>query len=334
MRLDEIALVWGENQSPPNAMAKGPSVSVSLWSEVLGIPWRRWVPGSMPDLGGIKVAFVNLFHTPDSLHITEIKAKYPGIKVVGMVDPSLDLVLSHTDWMNIYTQLSRVDMIGGRTWADARVYGILLNKATTYLPSPIGPTEWFLPYRDTPTQNYIVTLDHAFAPLSTAPNVALCAALQRVTGLPVHYVSVREHTLEYISQANMKSVCYGHVPFEQMVSLTANAALCVDMYMSHSYGRQQVLCGMVGTPVLGSDWCLEAPGEHVDPTDIDKGVLKGLELLRNPYSNIEHAYRMVEKFTYRASLSRITQVIEELTGENFLPPLRDPEHRIIQASSV
>ena len=294
----------------------GPSVGVGLWSEVLGVPWDRWIPGNMPNYSDVNVAFVNIFHTPDSLHVTEIRQKYPSIKIVGMVDAPPELVMSHPEWSNIYRQLARCDAIGGRTGADCDYYGMLLHKPTFYLPSPIGPSEYFYEFREKPREPFIVTLDHSFNGNVNGPNIALVAALARHTNYPIHYVSARDWTPTYTTLAGVSPIFYGALPFTQMVELSARASLCVDLYTSHSYGRQQVVCGLIGTPILASSYCLEAPGMKIDPYNLGAGLIMSDMLLHDALTRkheINRAYTVASEFEYPASKNRIEQVIKDLT---------------------
>lgn len=261
MTYSDVVLIWGENESTGPAPA--PTVSVSAWSDVTGLAWTRWDTGDIrntPDnVRTAKVAIVNLFHTPDSIHIQQIKQVNPQCFVIACPDACIDLVLANPNWMNVHKQMALADMIGGRTTTDCNVYGTFFNKPTTYFPSPIGPTEWFVPFRDLPKEDYIITLDHSFGQPNTYLNVAVCAAVQRETGCRIVYASERAWTPQYAEIAGLKAEFVGHVPFADFVSLTARAKLCIDIYAAHSYGRQQVLCAMVGTPCVGSNYCKDAP---------------------------------------------------------------------------
>ena len=322
LNFNDIALVWGENESTNNP-AKSPSVSVSLWSEIIGSEWNRWDTSdicNVPDtVRTCKVALVNLFHTADSIHIEQIRQVNLSCYILACPDPSLDLVLSNPSWMNMYKQMQLADAVGGRTHADCDVYGTLLNKPTYYFPSPIGLTEWFLPYRELPKSDYLLTLDHAFAPANTVCNVAAVAAIQRKTGLRVLYAAEREWTKEYAQLAELECEWLGCVPFTEMVDLTARAKLCVDIYSSHSYGRQQVVCGMVGTPIIASEWCEDAPGYHVNPFHPEREMNYALNYLNDPvnYQDArEQGYRWVDNaFSFDASDARLRMLLRQIEAE-------------------
>ena len=260
MDLSDVIFVWGTMLG--GEPAAPPTVSVSAWPHLFNKQWLRWDvfswlwPSRSIEADAIRsarVAFVNLFHTLNSLHVQRIKEMNPSCYVIVMPDASLDMVLSHPEWMNMHRQMSLADAIGGRTYADCEVYGTLLNKPSFYLPSPIGPTEWFAPYRELPKGDYILSLDHQFAPNNTYCNVAALAAIQRETGMRIIYAAQRDQTVEYAKLARLNVEFLGHVGFKDFVALTAQARLCVDMYPSASYGRQQVLCAMVGTPCISSN---------------------------------------------------------------------------------
>lgn len=250
-----LAFVWGENESS-GELPRSPSVGVALWPEVLGCDVLRWRPDEMPDVSKYSVFLVNIFHTADSTHIEQIRQRHPEAKITGMVDPPIDMVLEYGGaWMNIWRQLSMADVIGGRTAYDNQVYGALLGKPTVHLPSPIGKTEDYLPLRDLPKEDYIVTQDHGWGSAETAQNVAALALIQRATGLRVIYAAAHEYTKEYANLAGLRAEFYEtRLPFWEFVTMTAKARLCVDMYARHSFGRHTAVCAMVGTPLVGSAW--------------------------------------------------------------------------------
>lgn len=317
MTLEGVVFIWGENENPASP-APPPTVSVSAWPFLFDQPWLRWRPfaDAVPDAArNANVAFVNLFHTSDSRHIEELKQVNPGCYCVAMPDPSLDMVLAHPDWVNMHYQMALADAIGGRTQADCRVYGTLLNKPVYYLPSPIGPTEWFAQFRGLPKGDYLLTLDHAFAPANTYYNVAAVAAIQRETGIRVLYAAERPWTHEYARLAGLKCEFLGRVPFQEFVDLTARARLCVDMYASHSYGRQQVLCGMVGTHCTGSEWCENAPGWSINPTNPYAAVSRAQALLdQHPRAQLE--IQLTEnRYGFEISRIRLEAILKAAEAE-------------------
>lgn len=265
--MNNLVLVWAESKSNPGP-ANPPTISVSAWAAALGLPWQRWntkyidtMPTSVREA---RVAIVNVFHTDDSLHVQQIKSVNPDCYVVACPDASLDMVLMHPEWPHFWQQLAAADAIGGRTHTDCTFYGNMLQKPAFWLPTCIGPTGWFEPYRDLPRGDYVLSLDHGFAPPNTAANVTALAHLQRQTGCKVVYVAERNWTPRYAQLAGLVADFRGHVDFTDMVDLTARASLCVDMYASHAIGRQAILCAMVGTPCVTSDWC-----EKIDLLGID-----------------------------------------------------------------
>lgn len=319
MNLADIVWIWGENVSLPSGPAPPPTVSVSAWPFLFGQQWTRWTPfvDAVPTTARYaKIAFVNLFHTADSRHIEQLKQVNPACYVVAMPDPTLDLVLNRPDWLNMYQQMALADAIGGRTHADCRVYGTLLNKPTYWIPSPIGPTEFFAPYRDLPKGDYLLTLDHQFAPANTVCNVAATAAIQRQTGLRVLYAAERDWTPDYARLAGLDCEFLGHVEWREFIDLTARARICVDLYTSHSYGRQQVLCAMVGTPIVGSLWCEDAPGWSVNPFKLEDALDAATSILGYSsyyYQNQSRNMADVERrFGFEASKERINKLVYEI----------------------
>lgn len=328
MNLDNVIFVWGESQNPASP-APPPTVSVSAWPFLFDKTWLRWNTfyGGSPTLEfappevikNASVAFVNLFWTADSIHISQIRAVNPDCYIVAMPDMVLDMVLTNPGWTNVWEQMAQADMIGGRTHADCDVYGTLLNKPTCYFPSPIGPTEFFLPYRDLPKEDYLLTLDHAFSPANTACNVAAVAAIQRETGIRVIYAAARDHTRHLADLAGLKAEWPGHVNWFEFVEMTAKARLCVDMYASHSYGRQQVLSAMVNTPCIGSNWCSDAPSVTVDPFDPREVVEWVKELFANEHGAklvCQKQMALVERnFSFTASRARLLHLLERIENE-------------------
>ncbi len=321
MNFNDVVLVWGESES--GGPAPAPTVSVSAWADVTGIAWTRWNTSdtrNIPDnVRTAKVAIVNLFHTPDSIHISQIKQVNPSCFVIACPDPVIDFVLANPNWMNMHHQMKIADMIGGRTTVDCSVYGTFFDKRTTYFPSPIGPTEWFSPFRDLPKEDYVLTLDHSFAPPNTYLNVAVVAAVQRETGCRVIYAAERDWTKRYAEIAGLKAEFVGHVRFAEFVEMTAKARLCIDMYAGHSYGRQYALASMVGTPCVGSSWCIDAPrGSYyfTDPfTPQDAALLAVDELELSEYRTARHTELIKDveaRFGFAASRERFESLLTEI----------------------
>jgi hypothetical protein len=310
----DIALVWGEslNPSPP---AEPPGISFSLWSAVLRKPWLKWRPGEMPDLSAYKVFLINLFQTGDSTHAEQIRAQYPGAYIIISPDPSLDLVLMHTDWMNMYRQMAAADLIACRTHAECDFYGKLLNKPTAYLASPIGPENWFEPLRELDKDDYVLSLDHAFAPPNTVWNVSVLAMLQHETGCRILYATERDWTRQYAEFAGLKAEFLGQVSFQAFAEMTARAKVVVDMYASHAIGRQAILSAMVGTPVISSDWCGDAPGIQVKPYQIKPALTMYNHLLENEkfYSSVVSGqYRRLEYFLFDTCRRRFENILSQI----------------------
>ena len=89
--------------------------------------------------------------------------------------------------------------------------------------------------------------------------------------------------------------------------------MCVDMYASHSYGRQQVLCAMVGTPCVGSKWCADAPGRKIDPVDPEAAAAEAKDFLDDGYlceTTISTGFMYVERdYSFAASQRRIESIL-------------------------
>jgi hypothetical protein len=316
MNLDNVIFVWGENVNPAPP-APPPTVSVSAWPFLFGKTWLKWdtLADAPPASYTAEVAFVNLFHTSDSTHIEQIKRLNPHCTVVAMPDPCLDLVLSHPDWGPMWEQMALADLIGGRTHADCAVYGTLLGKGTVYLPSPIGPDEFFIPYRNLPRDDYLLTLDHPMQPGMVAQNVAALAAIQRQTGIRVLYAAARDHTRHLARLASLTATFMGNVGWLDFVDLTARARLCVDVYARHSYGRQAVLSAMVGTPFVGSDYCKDAPGEMANPFDPLAIASEACSYLSLGPSRVETQYNyahVAREFSFTASRARLLQILDRI----------------------
>lgn len=266
--LNDVIFAWGESVNP-NPPAGLPTISVSAWPHLFNQTWLRWDTSSINNVPEAvrtaKVAFVNLFHTPDSIHVQQIKQVNPNCYVLAMPDAPLEHVLGESAWRGTHRQMVLADAIAPRTQADCDVYGTLFNKPTYWLPSPIGPTEFFAPYRDLPKEDYILTLDHALSLPNTYCNVAAVAAVQRATGMRVVYAAERDTTRQYAALARLNCEFKGYVPWKEFIELTARAKICIDIYAAHSYGRQNVMCAMVGTPCVGSDWTMGCGHPQVDP---------------------------------------------------------------------
>jgi hypothetical protein len=310
-----VAFAWGTAQG--GTPAGPPSVSVSLWPHVLGIPMLRWgSPEDQPDLTPYDVFMVNLFPTSDGTHIEQIRRACPDATIIAMPDPSLDLVLMNMEWFPMIQQMALADIIGGRTQHDCQVYGALLNKPTFCLPSPIGPTEYYEPFRDLTKDDYILTLDHPMQPDMVAHNVAALAALQRENGCRVIYAAARVRTQHYAWLAGLKAEFLGHVPFMDFIEMTARARLCVDLYARHSYHRQAALCAMVGTPCVGSTWCSDFGQVQVDPFDTQTAVRAALNLLAHTelYETVRRrGFAAIEAgYSFEASRRRVQTLLDQI----------------------
>jgi hypothetical protein len=315
MTFERIAFVWGENVSGDGPLTGSPSVSVALWPEVLGCASLRWAEGQMPDISGFDVFLVNLFHTPDSTHIAQIRKARPDAVIVAMPDPSLDLVLMHPEWMPMLEQMALADWIGGRTQYDCEVYGALLKTPSVWLPSPIGPTEWYEPFRELDKEDYIVALDHPMDPYASAHNVAALADIQRENGMRVLYASARDATKQYARLAGLEAEWFDWVPFADFVAMTARARLSVDLYARHSYHRHAVMCAMVGTPCVTSSWSgIELEHTTVEsPFYSDDAVVTALNLLAYHNYVPESGWVLVEQeFGFEASRERVSRLVPEL----------------------
>ena len=315
-----VAFVWGTAQG--GTPAGPPSVSVSLWPHVLDCPLLRWGTNdaALPcplDLSPYDVFLVNLFMTGDAHHIEQIRRARPDATIIAMPDPSLDLVLAHPDWMPLLRQMQQADVIAGRTVHDYEVYRALFaGKSCAYLPSPIGPTEYYMQWRDYQNEDYIVTQDHPLTPGAEAQNVAALALIQKATGMKVVYAAARNHTREYAEMAGLEAEWHGHINFFEFVELTARARLCVDIYARHSYHRQGVLCAMVGTPCVGSTWCGVTGHPQVNPMHPAQAEREALALLndRRYYERVrQQGFRVVEaNYTFDACRERLARVIDSI----------------------
>lgn len=305
---ENVAFVWGENVSD-GPLTASPSVTVALWPEVLGCASLRWREGQMPDISRFDVFLVNLFHTADSTHIRQIREAKPDAVIVAMPDPSIDLVLLHPQYMPMLEQMALADWIGGRTEYDCQVYGTLLQKPSVWLPSPIGPTEWFAQFRELPKEEYIVALDHPMEPYASAHNVAALADVQRATGLRVIYAAAREATKQYARLAGLEAEWHGHISFPDFVEMTARARLCIDLYLRHSYHRHAVMCAMVGTPCAGSQLSEYLDFPPVPPLKVDWAVALSLQILGDQecYEGVRHSgFRTMERlYAFDASRRRM-----------------------------
>jgi hypothetical protein len=161
----------------------------------------------------------------------------------------------------------------------------------------------------------LLTLDHAFTPKNTYCNVAAVTAIQRETGIRVLYAAERDWTPSYAELAGLKCEFLGRVEFRAFVALTARARLCVDMYAAHSFGRQQALSAMVGTPIIGSSWCGDAPGALFSPFMPSDAVDEAITLLRNEGSyDHERTFQFYEvaQFSFDASKARLEEIISQI----------------------
>lgn len=324
---ERVAFVWTENQSA--ALAGPPSISASLWPHVLDCDLLRWKPGEMPDISRYDLFLVNLFHVPEATHIQQIKAARPDAVVVVMPDPPVDMVLENPSWLPMWEQMAQADIIGGRTPYDNAVYGTFFNKPTVWMPSPAGPTEYFAAYRNIEKEDYIITLDHGWGSLMTGQNVATLAAIQRETGMRVIYAKPHPHTKRLAELAGLQAEFREpHIPWMEMIEVTARARLCVDLYARHSYGRQGVLCAMVGTPMIGSMWTNNTGQMVYFPLAPDR-VVRAVEYSVNAEHYETLRQRGFDYFSERYSFEAARGRVREL-----LSPTPDPSPITIGEGNV
>jgi hypothetical protein len=269
----------------------------------------------MPDISGYDLFLVNVFHTRESTQVQQIKKKRPEAVVVAMADPPVDMVLERPDWLGMWAELNAADIIGGRTEHDCSVYGAFFDKQTVWMPSPAGPLDYFLPFRDVEKEDYIITLDR-WGSHTTGQNVAALAAIQRATGLRVVYARPHKHTKVLAELAGLKAEWREpNIPWLEMIEVTARARLCVDLYARHSYGRQGVLCALVGTPCVGSAWTNDAGQVPIEPLYPLDAVREVLRLLDDPDSypiRRQIGFNMVNTlYTFEAARQNVRSLLWE-----------------------
>jgi hypothetical protein len=310
----KVAYVWGG--SPDAVLPGSPSVTVNLWPLALDCAVLKWDTASgVPDNArNYDVFLVNMF--PHRPHVSELRKAHPSAFIVAMPDPSLEIVLSNPSHTSMIEEMSHADMIGGRTPYDCNVYGALLNKPTFWLPSPIGRTEDFLPYRDTPKEDYILSLDHPLDPYMAGQNVAALAAIQRETGMRVVYAWTRPTTPVLAQFAGLQAEFLPRVEWHDFLNLTAKARLCVDMYARHTYGRHAALCAMVGTPCITSSWVSVTGHTQIHPFNTEYVRRATVRLLSSGmYARARRSgFEKVEFYGFDASRERAQLLLKRING--------------------
>lgn len=316
MSFDRVAFVWGTAQG--GEPAHPPSVSVSLWRDALDVPLLRWGdPADCPDLTPFDIFLVNVFPTSDGTHIEQIRAKRPDAKIIAMVDPTIDLILMNEHTIPMLRQLALADCIGGRTPADCQVYGSVFKQSAEWLPSPIGPTEFYLPYREViKKQHQILALDHPMNPHQSLQSIAALTLIQHESDYEIVYAAAREITKQYAQIAGLRVEFREHVPFPEFVQLTAESKMCIDPYARTAYHRHAALCAMVGTPCITSQWTTDFGHPKVESPYSIYQICEEAEKLAidDGWYNLVRAqgFYKVRQFDFEHSRDRMEQVINNL----------------------
>lgn len=304
----EVAFV---NKGAPDIRVTERIIGVGAWSNALQCDRVKWEQKPPPEVRDYKLFLVNLF--PQSQHISHIRTLNSDAVIVAMPDPHLERALRDGN-LTMLEEMQKADIIGGRTNADCQVYGHLLNKPATLMPSPID-VEALKPLRNTPKEDFILTVDHRAEPNLTAQNVAAVAAVQRELGLRVIYCKPMGNTLELAKLAGLEADFRTKVPFSEFVHLIARAKFGIDMYAAHAQHRHGQAHAAIGTPLITSTWVNYSGALCAPPFDI--GVILGqVGRIERDYMAIRGAaMNKVEGFSFEASRSRVRAL---LNGEAYL----------------
>jgi len=313
----DVAFIAANYPNQPVPTPSGAGCTVSLWSHILGKPAYNWDTSdidNMPDLSTYRTFLVNLYAVPESRHIEQLRARYPAATVIAMPDPSLDLMLLQQEWRPLFAQLAQAHYIAGRTDHDRQVYASLLNIPSFTLPSPVGPSNVLLPYRNVEKENYVLAIDHAFTPLMQGHNYAALAQLQRRTGCRVKlYVRNAKKARYWCDLSGLDAEIHRNIPMPAFLSIIARARITVDLYARHSFHRHAVLSAYLGTPVVTSAWTHDFGYGVNSAFDVEHAVVEAEALLTDAdyYIDARH-YQTNEAAYYNFTNSR-HRLIDRLT---------------------
>jgi hypothetical protein len=307
----EVAFV---NKGAPDIRVTDRIIGVGAWSNALQCDRLKWEQEPLPEVRNYKLFLVNLF--PQSQHISHIRTLNPDAVIVAMPDPHLERSLRDGN-LTMLEEMQKADIIGGRTREGCMVYGYLLNKPAVWMPSPID-VDFFVPLRDTPKEDFILTVDHRAEPNLTAQNVAAVAAVQRRYGLKVIYCKPVGNTLAYAKLAGLEADFRIKVPFSEFVHLIARAKFGIDMYAAHAQHRHGQAHAAIGTPIITSHWCNRTGHLVETPFNISAVVHGFSELIdeRNTdydaYQEMrENGFKVVDElYSFEAAQDRIRDLLE------------------------
>jgi hypothetical protein len=302
----EVAFV---NKGAPDIRVTDRIIGVGAWPNALQCDRVKWEQEPPPEVRNYKLFLVNLF--PQSQHISHIRTLNPDAVIVAMPDPHLERSLRDGN-LTMLEEMKKADYIGGRTEADCQVYGHLLNKPSVWMPSPID-IDYFVPLRDTPKEDFILTVDHRAEPNLTAQNVAAVAAVQRELGLKVVYCKPQGNTLAYARLAGLEADFRTKVPFSEFVHLIARAKFGIDMYAAHAQHRHGQAHAAIGTPLITSVWGNEFGHFVVDSPFSLQAVDAAICLHTSAYAYEVHQHRgftRIEQYGFEAAKSRIRDFME------------------------
>jgi hypothetical protein len=303
----EVAFV---NKGAPDIRVTDRIIGVGAWPNALQCDRVKWEQEPPPEVRNYKLFLVNLF--PQSQHISHIRTLNPDAVIVAMPDPHLERSLRDGN-LTMLEEMKKADYIGGRTEADCQVYGHLLNKPSVWMPSPID-IDYFVPLRDTPKEDFILTVDHRAEPNLTAQNVAAVAAVQRELGLKVVYCKPQGNTLAYARLAGLEADFRTKVPFTEFVHLIARAKFGIDMYAAHSQHRHGQAHAAIGTPLITSAWCNRTGHLSAEPFHIKFVINAARELVEDSrlYDSARQHSSMINEglYGFEAAKSRIRDFME------------------------
>lgn len=305
----EVAFV---NKGPPDIRVTDRIIGVGAWPNALQCDRLKWEQEPPAEMKNYRLFLVNLF--PQGKHISHIRALNPDAVIVAMPDPHLERSLRDGN-LTMLEEMQQADYIGGRTPYDCEVYGHLLNKPTRWMPSPID-VESLKPLRDTPKEDFILTVDHRAEPNLTAQNVAAVAAIQRETGMKVIYCKPMGNTLAYARLAGLEADFRTKVPFGEFIHLIARAKFGIDMYAAHAQHRHGQACAAIGTPLVTSYWCNKTGHRAEMPFNTRAIFWAAKDLIEEDdhYQEMrKQGFRIVKDlYSFEAARSQVRAIREEL----------------------
>jgi hypothetical protein len=250
--------------------------------------------------------------------IADLRRAFPKTKILALVDPALEVVLSMTDHFNqMFHDLVIADAFGGRTKYDAQFYQAMTGVPAFWVPSPIGWYNAYDKYRKPfeRRDQFLITTDHSLHPKITAQNIALGKMIYGMFGIKTKYIRAKDttkKTAEFVGHEGIELMDW--IGYEDFCAEVSKCLFGYDLYWMHSQGRNTQTFTMCKTPIIGSRTTNPFGAIAVDPFDLEAAANWALKLMLQPdvwgRTAAEGLYFTERNYGFTASRRRMENILE------------------------